>query len=143
MSQLKLFVAAGDAFNSGVFTQFNLRWKRYASRGHDIPGNLCCPLGRSILGGLLQIIVQVANDTHGQKPEDVKFLPVFSLERKYTRNVGIAILPAAFTADPEPTLTTCKKRKNNRFTVQRQQKITRPNDSNNYENTRTEKQREQ
>ena len=60
---------------------FNLRWKRYASRGHDIPGNLCCPLGRSVLGCLLQIIVQVADDSHGQKPEDVKFLPVLSLER--------------------------------------------------------------
>ena len=86
---------------------FNLRWKRYASRGHDISGNLCCPLGRSVLGSLLQIIVQVANDTHGQKPEDVKFLPVFSLEREYTRNVGIAVLLATFTADPEPPLTTC------------------------------------
>ena len=107
MSPLKLFVTAGDAFNSGVFTQFNLRWKRYASRGYDIPGNLCCPLRRSVLGGLLQIIVQVANDTHGQKPEDVKFLPVFSLKREYTRNVGIAVLSAPLAADPEPPLRTC------------------------------------
>lgn len=108
MSPLKLFLYTAGYARSFYF---NLRWKRYASRGHDIPGNLCCPLRRSVLGGLLQIIVQVANDTHGQKPEDVKFLPVFSLEREYTRNVGIAILSAAFTADPESPLATCAKRK--------------------------------
>jgi len=39
----------------------------------------------------------------------VKFFhAVFSLEREYTRNVRIAIFPASFAADPEPSLTTCR-----------------------------------
>ena len=91
------------------FHGFYLRGKWYTRCGPDIPGNVRCPLGRSVLRGLLQIIVQVADNANGQKPQDVKFRHVvFSLEREYTRNVGITILPAAFAADPEPSLTTCR-----------------------------------
>ena len=83
-------------------------WKGYPSKCFNIPGNFCCPLGRFILWGLLQVIVQVTHDAHRKKPKDVKLHPVFGLKCKHTGNIRITKLPATFAANPEPPLTTCQ-----------------------------------
>ena len=81
-------------------------WNGYPSKCLNIPGNFWCPLRRSILWSRFQFIVQVTNDAHGKKPQDMKLHPVFHLECEHTRNIRISKLLATFAANPEPLLTT-------------------------------------
>ena len=85
---------------------YTIPWNGYPSKCLNIPGNFWCPLRRSILWSRFQFIVQVTNDAHGKKPQDMKLHPVFHLECEHTRNIRISKLLATFAANPEPLLTT-------------------------------------